>query len=416
MKKTIRLTESELKNMIAESVSKTLNEMGTPKQNAFLQRLMGNRYKPEYDNLPVNKASELIDAELQRQNDERNSGKASPKQIDFIENNKYYSIPSIRTIADSLTKQDANALVSALNPYTNGKYTYYGHARQKKEQWLPQMKEAVVPILEKYGLSQEAQDVVSYVDNFMEKFNAKAEKKAAKEKEERLNRIMNADNTLFFVSTQDEENVKQHECERLSHELFMDGILESKMHWDIPYLVTDMTKYSMDTIKDYVEQYGVVTFPSIVIGYDGICSCVLWKGFDFAYRPSICGRLVDESESRKAYQFGKENLGKANGERLQENKLRKIIKESIKRVLRESKGFDPNMPVIIVGGDLEGHYTAQEIVDNFDINGYEEQSENPIYADSPIVGYPRIKGYVGPMWDGDKIRYESQDAYDFFSI
>ena len=402
--------------MIAKSVRKTLNEMGTPRQNAFLQRLMGNRYKPEYDNLPVNKSSELIDAELQRQKNERNSDKASSKQIDFIENNKYYSIPSIRTVADKLTKQDANALVSALNPYTNGMYTYYGHARQKKEQWLPQMKETVVPILEKYGLSQEAQDVVSYVDNFMEKFNAKAEKKAAKEKEERLNRIMNAENTLFFVSTQDDENVKQHECKRLSYELYMDGILENKMHWDIPYLVSDMTNYSIEKINDYVEQYGIVTFPSIVIGYDGICTCVLWKGFDFGYRPTICGRLVDESESTKAYQFGKENLNKqANGDILRENKLRKIIKESIRRVLRESKGFEPNMPVIIVGGDLEGHYTAQEIVDNFDINGYEEQSQNPRYADSPIVGYPKIRGYVGPMWDGDKIRYESQDAYDFFS-
>ena len=106
--------------------------------------------------------------------------------------------------------------------------------------------------------------------------------------------------------------------------------------------------------------------------------------------------------------------------RLTESELKNMITETVsktlKHVLRESKGFDPNMPVIIVGGDLEGHYTAQEIVDNFDIKGYKEQSPNPRYANSPIVGYPIIKGYVGPMWDGDKIRYESQDAYDFFSM
>ena len=135
MKKKIRLTESKLKNMIVKSVNNALNEMGTPKQNAFLRKLMGNRYKSEYDDLPVSKSSEMIDTELQRQKNEHNSDKASPKQIDFIENNKYYSIPSIRTIADRLTKQDANALVSALNPYTNGIYTYYGHARQRKEEW-----------------------------------------------------------------------------------------------------------------------------------------------------------------------------------------------------------------------------------------------------------------------------------------
>lgn len=77
--------------------------------------------------------------------------------------------------------------------------------------------------------------------------------------------------------------------------------------------------------------------------------------------------------------------------------------------------FDPNMPVIIVGGDKAGHYTAQDIVDNFEVRDYTDAFENSIYRDSKIVGYPRIKGYVGPMWDGDKIRYETQEANNFFS-
>lgn len=82
---------------------------------------------------------------------------------------------------------------------------------------------------------------------------------------------------------------------------------------------------------------------------------------------------------------------------------------------RSSQRFDPNMPVIIVGGDKQGRYTAQDIVDYFDINGYVEPSQNPLYTDSQVIGYPRIKGYIGPMWDDGKIRYESQDAYDFYS-
>ena len=82
---------------------------------------------------------------------------------------------------------------------------------------------------------------------------------------------------------------------------------------------------------------------------------------------------------------------------------------------RSSQRFDPNMPVIIVGGDKQGCYTAQDIVDYFDINGYVEPSQNPLYTDSQVIGYPRIKGYIGPMWDDGKIRYESQDAYDFYS-
>ena len=82
---------------------------------------------------------------------------------------------------------------------------------------------------------------------------------------------------------------------------------------------------------------------------------------------------------------------------------------------RSSQRFDPNMPVIIVGGDKQGRYVAQDIIDNFDIKGYVEPSQNPIYTDSQLIGYPKIKGYIGPMWDGGKIRYESQDAYEFYS-
>lgn len=82
---------------------------------------------------------------------------------------------------------------------------------------------------------------------------------------------------------------------------------------------------------------------------------------------------------------------------------------------RSSQRFDPNMTVIIVGGDKQGRYVAQDIIDNFDIKGYVETSQNPIYTDSQLIGYPKIKGYIGPMWDGEKIRYESQDGYDFYS-
>lgn len=162
------------------------------------------------------------------------------------------------------------------------------------------------------------------------------------------------------------------------------------------------------------------------------------------------GDYGQDDNSEQAYKYVKESFGKqANGGRLQENKLRKLIKKSVKKALCEtsydfvrkahkaacdkrkfdqaerlhkhlvnksSERFDPNMPVIIVGGDLQGRYTAQEIVDNFDINGYVKPSPNPIYTDSQLIGYPKIRGYLGPMWDGDKIRYESQDAYDFFSM
>lgn len=77
--------------------------------------------------------------------------------------------------------------------------------------------------------------------------------------------------------------------------------------------------------------------------------------------------------------------------------------------------LDMNMPVIIVGGDKQGRYIVQDLFDNFEITGHVEPFTNSAYKDSKIVGYPRIAGYLGPMWDGDKLRYETQEAYDFFS-
>lgn len=104
---------------------------------------------------------------------------------------------------------------------------------------------------------------------------------------------------------------------------------------------------------------------------------------------------------------------------LKENDLKNMINSCIKKILYETannqSNFNPNMPIEIIGGPLEGEYVAQDIVDNFELNGYIERSSNPRYANSPIVDYPKIKGYVGPMWDGDHIRYESQEANDIFS-
>lgn len=64
MKQTIYLTEADLRNIVRG----VINEMGTPKQNAFLRKLMGNRYKDEYDNLSPKDSSKMIDAELANSN------------------------------------------------------------------------------------------------------------------------------------------------------------------------------------------------------------------------------------------------------------------------------------------------------------------------------------------------------------
>ena len=82
---------------------------------------------------------------------------------------------------------------------------------------------------------------------------------------------------------------------------------------------------------------------------------------------------------------------------------------------RASEKFDPNMDVIVVGDKMSGRYKAGELDKYFQLEEPVEPSRNPIYGDSKIIGYPRLKGYAGPMWDGDKIRYETWDVYDGLS-
>ena len=116
--------------------------------------------------------------------------------------------------------------------------------------------------------------------------------------------------------------------------------------------------------------------------------------------------------ARKAHKAAYDRAAKAPYDKAKWDQVGRLHKHLVSKT---SERFDPNMPVVIVGGKLQGNYTAQEVLDNFDVTYIEEPSTNALFTDSPCIGYPHIKGYHGPMWDGDRIRYESPDAYDFFS-
>lgn len=136
-----------------------------------------------------------------------------------------------------------------------------------------------------------------------------------------------------------------------------------------------------------------------------------------------------------------------------ESQLRQIVKESVERALNEisyktamkayqgsidrgdwknnpqkarnffshlkdraPQNFDPNLDVIVVGGEGQGKYKAGELSQYFDIRGYVEPSENNYYNDSILIGAPRLRGYLGPMRDNGRLRYETQEVYDILSI
>ena len=310
MKQIIRLTESDLHKVVKSSVKRILKEIneGTPKQNAFLQRLMGDRWKDEYANLSVPDTSKMIDQELANQKKNQQSNVATEKQIAFIESNKYFPIPSIRQIEGKLTMDDAKTLLDALNPYTYGSYTYYGHSREKKEYWLPRLKEVVVPILEKYGLSQESQRVAKYVDDFMGKHNAKLEREKQKKLAQEMEELKSSPSTLRFISTQDERYPEMN-TDRISREIYMEGALERAMGWDIAAVITDGLNITKEDIMQRCMRLGGASYPALVVGYDRPCRAIFWVGYSFNGL-DLGGRIVDKDEAYKYVKYAQEHNGK----------------------------------------------------------------------------------------------------------
>lgn len=62
------MTDKRISQIISEQVSMLLSENdqteGTDKQNAYLKKLMGDRWKEEYSNLSTQETSAMIDKEL----------------------------------------------------------------------------------------------------------------------------------------------------------------------------------------------------------------------------------------------------------------------------------------------------------------------------------------------------------------
>lgn len=82
---------------------------------------------------------------------------------------------------------------------------------------------------------------------------------------------------------------------------------------------------------------------------------------------------------------------------------------------RSRENFNPDMPVLVCFDDHCEDFKAGDLEQRFEVTGYVEPSANPIYADQKMIGYPKLRGFIGPMWDGDRLRYETQKVYDIMS-
>lgn len=69
-----------------------------------------------------------------------------------------------------------------------------------------------------------------------------------------------------------------------------------------------------------------------------------------------------------------------------------------------------------------GHviYDIENIGKFFDIVGHtddlsKERKQGQLVHRRELDNQPVLKDFIGPMWDGDKLRYESQGIYDILS-
>ncbi len=66
---------------------------------------------------------------------------------------------------------------------------------------------------------------------------------------------------------------------------------------------------------------------------------------------------------------------------------------------------------------IEGHWIRSEFTDEnvlpaMEVRGFVFSGVNQNKGNrEELQGAPRFSGVLGPMWDGDAIRYESREAY-----
>lgn len=86
-----------------------------------------------------------------------------------------------------------------------------------------------------------------------------------------------------------------------------------------------------------------------------------------------------------------------------------------------TSAHNDSFPVVIVGGELQGCYTRKDVVDKFCVGQYTQdysqvRGKGFVGQRKELDRQPKIPGYLGPMWDGGRLRYETSDVYRALSI
>lgn len=80
------------------------------------------------------------------------------------------------------------------------------------------------------------------------------------------------------------------------------------------------------------------------------------------------------------------------------------------------------MRAVFVGGKYHGQLLEMDVVEHLeDVYGRTadwtaERMAGMLVHRAELDNQPKVKGYAGPMWDGDRLRYESSEVYRMMSI
>lgn len=102
----------------------------------------------------------------------------------------------------------------------------------------------------------------------------------------------------------------------------------------------------------------------------------------------------------------------------QMKKQREEAEKDIQQVQAAQDGsFAHNIPAVFVGGKYNGmvvdHDTLMKMGNGqFTLRWSALKEHNPLLINLDLEDQPMVDGYLSPMQDGGRLRYETQEVYD----